>query len=126
MLGMTSPISGDTNVHGGLTDLGANFAGTASNPTSVVAGDFVATVATIGTGGGCPAGAPTAYGGYDGCGCNTVISWDVSYDAVGFHIGTENWVGLQDDTHDATGTGVWEWVTECNYNVNSYHFSNPP
>jgi hypothetical protein len=114
----------------GSGDLGDKFGRQSANPSSVVGEDFVASIAAVTVGVGCPQADPNpdyATGGFDSCGCDTVISWDIGYSEVAYHTESETWDDIQDESLDldATGTGYYEWVTQCNYDLSTYKFSNP-
>jgi hypothetical protein len=129
MLAMTSPTSGDTTVQGAYDSLGAIFAATASNPASIVADDFVSSIANVTVAvEGCPPGdsnPQNALGSFEGCGCYSVISWDATPTYAAWHITNESWYDLQFDVYDATGNGYFYWLAQCNYDPTTYPFSNP-
>jgi hypothetical protein len=120
LFGSTSPTNGD--VHDS-TMRGSAFAGTAISSTSSIGDGWVASGATLTDGGGCVPGVNA--GGYDGCGCTYVISWAYNQFNAIYHVETESWANVQDDSLDESASNTWAILTSCNYDLASYPWSTP-
>ena len=131
LLALTSPTDGDTYTP---TNRGYWFAWEGVNNVNGSIADAWAvsmeklTAAPPLDGTGCPTGGGPrdgyAFGGFNGCGCNAVISFDSTPTLAAFHATLENWNGVKDDSHDATNQAYWETTYECNYDTSAYPFSN--
>jgi hypothetical protein len=66
---------------------------------------------------------PGPGGGFNGCGCNTVMAADSSQWISSYRLQIENWGVVQDDWWDAWAQGsassIWVWAS-CNYDVITY------
>jgi hypothetical protein len=103
LLATTMNITGDVADVG---DRGVSFAKLyAVNPTGSVASAWAESLNSVGG----------TLHGYNGLGANYVQSLDVSLADATWKTEQENWIGLTDDRHDATGSGFWSATWQCNY-----------
>jgi hypothetical protein len=103
MLATIMPVTGDT---ANVADRGSAFGKSwAANSRGSVAQAWLTTMNSI------------AGSGINGGGCNFVIAFDATPEAVAINI-NEDWNDLRNDHHDAKGTNSYQALWLCNYAFN--------
>lgn len=107
------------DIDGGAVNYGTDFADDyQTNPYGSVESAYMQIMSVETEGSGC-VGSGSPNGGFNGCGCNMIMTISSSstnaYNA--FH---ENWVALTAEMATQNGSGYWYWNATCNYNTNTY------
>jgi hypothetical protein len=91
----------------------------ASNPYGEVAEAYVNALGLNNADGSGCTGSGSVVGGFNGCGCNTIISVGVGDGGTKSTL-YGDWYDLVAVESNASGTGYWYYDAECNYNVSAY------
>lgn len=129
MVAATQPSWGDTT---NVADRGPNFGlRAAQNPNGSVFQAWQDTLNSLpqGEGTGC-GGAQTDFShggghGFNGCGCNIIVTADSTQAKAQAHL-TESWGLLASNALEAAGNSWWYWSASCNYAAFSTYPWNIP
>lgn len=61
--------------------------------------------------------------GFNGDGCNFIMSMDSSPSRALYHINSETWSALTHELRDGAGASYYAWQAVCNYNSAQYPWS---
>ncbi len=121
LLATTMPTGGDW---ANPPDAGAAFAGNwQANHSGIAANAWTTALNSMSAGYGSSCGVNGitngGYHGYNGCGCNVVISFGATAAEAHNHR-LEAWSDVQNDANDGKGASFYYYTWVCNYDSNTY------